>query len=85
MAPPSPLAIATSSLHRLVKEESTYHKELAQQEARLQKLEADEDDENQEFMLGQQVRTDASWRVDSPNDNISSEGLLMKREPSFPR
>ena len=55
MGPPSPLAIATSSLQRLVKEESSYHKELAQQQARLEKLEKDKDDENAEFLVNQQV------------------------------
>ena len=56
MAPPSRLAIATSSLQRLVKEESSYHKELEQQQARLEKLEKDKDDENAEYLVTQQVR-----------------------------
>jgi tubulin-specific chaperone A len=57
MPAPSPLAIATSSLHRLVKEEKSYHNELAQQQARISKLEAGEgaDDENAEFVLKQEV------------------------------
>jgi len=56
MAPPSQLAIATSSVQRLVKEEASYHKELTQQEARLEKLIASEDgDENAEFQLKQEV------------------------------
>ncbi len=38
MPPPTPLAIATSSLLRLLKEESSYHAELATQESRAQKL-----------------------------------------------
>ncbi|KAK3394148.1 tubulin binding cofactor A [Podospora didyma] len=38
MAPPSALTIATQSVQRLVKEESYYHKEQANQEARIQKL-----------------------------------------------
>jgi len=57
MPAPSPLAIATSALNRLVKEESSYHKELEQQSARIAKLEAgeDADNENAEFILRQQV------------------------------
>jgi len=56
MAPPSQLAIATSSVHRLVKEEASYHKELTQQKERLEKLIASEDgDENAEFQLKQEV------------------------------
>ncbi|KAM7194718.1 Tubulin binding cofactor A [Rhypophila sp. PSN 637] len=38
MAPPSALTIATQSVQRLVKEESYYHKEQAQQEERIKKL-----------------------------------------------
>ena len=57
MPPPSPIAIATSSLHRLVKEEASYHKELKNQEARLEKLLASKDeDENAEYSLKQEVR-----------------------------
>lgn len=56
MPAPSPLRIATSSLQRLVKEESSYHKELEQQQARIAKLEAGGGDENADFMLKQEVR-----------------------------
>jgi tubulin-specific chaperone A len=55
MAPPSKLAVATSSVRRLVKEEASYHKELEQQEARIKKLEADMSDENAEYQLKQEV------------------------------
>jgi tubulin-specific chaperone A len=56
MAPPSPLAIATSSVQRLVKEETSYHKELKNQEARLEKLvNSTEVDENAEYQLKQEV------------------------------
>jgi tubulin-specific chaperone A len=56
MAPPSPLAIATSSVQRLVKEEASYHKELKNQEARLEKLvNSTEADENAEYQLKQEV------------------------------
>ena len=56
MPPPTPLAIATSSLQRLIKEESSYHKELKSQEARLDKLVSNPDgDENAEYQLKQEV------------------------------
>ncbi|KAH9845850.1 putative tubulin-specific chaperone Rbl2 [Teratosphaeria destructans] len=56
MAPPSQLAIATSSLNRLVKEEASYHKEADQQQARITKLEqGDQSDENAEFTLKQET------------------------------
>jgi len=69
MPAPSPLVIATSVLTRYVKEENSYHKELEQQSARIAKLEAgeDADNENAEFILRQQVRdlskTSMSWQV----------------------
>lgn len=57
MPAPSQLAIATSSLNRLVKEEASYHKESQHQQERIAKLEASnkEDDENAEYTLGQEV------------------------------
>ncbi|KAK4191835.1 tubulin binding cofactor A [Podospora australis] len=60
MAPPTPLAIATQSVNRLVKEESYYHKELANQEKRIQKLQGDiaaknpDLDSNAEYVLKQE-------------------------------
>lgn len=67
MPAPSPLSIATSSVQRLLKEESYYHKELASQQVRVEKLEKDlsertagqaesEEHQNDEFMLKQEVR-----------------------------
>ena len=56
MPPPSQLSIATSSVLRLIKEEASYHKELQQQEIRLQKLQQETGDENKDFMIQQQVR-----------------------------
>lgn len=54
--PPSQLAIATSSLNRLVKEEKSYQEEAKGQEASIAKLErGDSGDENAEFMLRQEV------------------------------
>ena len=55
MSPPSQIAIATSSLNRLVKEEASYHKELQQQQASIAKLEQGSDEENAEYMLRQEV------------------------------
>lgn len=57
MAPPSQLTISTGAVQRLVKEESSYHKELKSQEARLEKLLGSKDeDENAEYQLKQEVR-----------------------------
>lgn len=61
MPPPSHLAIATSSVNRLLKEEASYHKELAQQEASVKSLQEQiknglgNEDGNGEFMLKQHV------------------------------
>lgn len=55
MPPPSKLAVATSSLVRLVKEEASYHKEMEQQQARIKKLEAGSDEDNAEYILRQEV------------------------------
>lgn len=55
MPPPSQLAIATSAVSRLIKEEGSYHKELEQQHARVQRLEGEEGDENAEFTMRQEV------------------------------
>jgi len=62
MPAPSQLAIATSSLQRLTKEEASYHKELQMQQKRIDQLEkeqteeTDEDRGNHEFQLKQEVR-----------------------------
>lgn len=62
MPAPSPLSIATSSVQRLVKEEAYYHKELASQQVRVEKLDKEikerssaDLDENAEYMLKQEV------------------------------
>ncbi len=61
MPAPSQLAIATSSLQRLGKEEASYHKELEQQKKSIEKLEKNQTEEaedergNQEFQLKQEV------------------------------
>ncbi|KAE8145479.1 tubulin binding cofactor A [Aspergillus avenaceus] len=56
MAPRSQLEITTASVLRLVKEEASYHRELQEQTARIQKLEAQEagEDENREYTLKQE-------------------------------
>ncbi|EFY90867.1 tubulin folding cofactor A [Metarhizium acridum] len=59
MPPPSQLAIATGAVTRLLKEEASYRKELADQEAQVKKLEESirngggDGDGNAEFMLKQ--------------------------------
>jgi len=56
MPAPSRLQIATSSLERLLKEESSYHKELEQGKARVQRLEGEKStDDNAEYMIRQEV------------------------------
>lgn len=59
MAPRSQLEIHTASVLRLVKEEASYHRELKDQAERVQKLEAQtgNDDENREYTLKQEVCT----------------------------
>ena len=53
---PTPLGIATSSINRLLKEESSYKTELSNQETRLEKLKAGGGDpDNVEFQLKQEV------------------------------
>ncbi|OAQ99834.1 hypothetical protein LLEC1_01889 [Akanthomyces lecanii] len=59
MPAPSPLAITTSSVQRLLKEEASYHKELAEQEKTVKALQEkfsagpSDDDGNEAFMLKQ--------------------------------
>lgn len=62
MPPPSPLSIATSSINRLLKEESSYRTELVAQEKRIEGLESqtedgaeDAEEGNREFSLRQEV------------------------------
>ncbi|EGU76014.1 hypothetical protein FOXB_13486 [Fusarium oxysporum f. sp. conglutinans Fo5176] len=61
MPPPSQLAIATSSVNRLLKEEASYHKEVEEEEAKVKALKEKidsgaNDDENASFMLKQQTK-----------------------------
>jgi tubulin-specific chaperone A len=60
MPSPSPLAIATQAVNRLVKEEKYYQKELTSQSQRVKKMETElrdgaGGDGNAEFMLKQEV------------------------------
>ena len=60
MPPPSPLDIARQSVQRLLKEEKSYQKELAQQERRVSKLEdniqaGNDPDGNADYVLKQEV------------------------------
>lgn len=61
MPPPSQLSIATSSVRRLLKEESTYQKELVTEEKKIKDLEQrvkngeENEDGNAEFILKQHV------------------------------
>lgn len=58
MPAPSPLAIATSSVNRLLKEQSSYRTELETQHKRLQSLEADtskDEEGNRAFQINQEV------------------------------
>jgi len=91
MAPPTALAIATQAVQRLVKEESYYHKEKANQEARIKKLEEDiaagntNLDSNADFMLKQEVRSTPSTQAISChfrrmwNSNPGSRKPLWRR------
>jgi tubulin-specific chaperone A len=64
MAPPTVLAIKTSSVIRLVKEEAMYHKELVVEQQRLAKM--SEDPESDEYALKQQVYTGLLSRPPQP-------------------
>lgn len=63
MAPRSQLEITTSSVLRLVKEETSYHRELLQQTERIKKLETQtgDEDENREYLLKQEVCLELSF------------------------
>ncbi|KAL8632476.1 hypothetical protein Q9189_001747 [Teloschistes chrysophthalmus] len=59
MPAPTPLAIATSSVQRLLKEEATYRTELESQEKRLRNLQSEQggdEDGNRGFLIGQEER-----------------------------
>ncbi|KAL1861107.1 hypothetical protein Plec18167_002809 [Paecilomyces lecythidis] len=83
MAPPSPLSIATSSLQRLVKEEASYHRELQQQEQRVQRLEAEtrpDEDGNREYALNQERRAVEETKAVLPTLKPKISAALEKLE-----
>jgi len=80
MAPPSKLAIATSSVQRLVKEEASYHKEILQQESRIKKLEQPSEDENAEFQLKQEKQALAETKAVLPSMKKRIQDALEKLE-----
>ncbi|KAI4746934.1 hypothetical protein E4T50_02705 [Aureobasidium sp. EXF-12298] len=76
MAPPSQLAIATSAVNRLVKEEASYHKELEHQQARIEKLkQASSDEENAEWNLKQEVCDFDSLLSRNAINNVQNRAL----------
>ena len=82
MPAPSQLAIATSVVTRLVKEEASYHKELDQQKARIAKLEANNGDE---YELRQEVRLSADALVATAILTQSQKQALQETHAVFPR
>jgi len=76
MPPPSSLTIAAQSVQRLVKEEAYYHKEQAQQEERIKKLQQEIEannpdlDSNAEYVLRQEVCLPISQLAHSPTNTI---------------
>ncbi|KAI4730317.1 hypothetical protein E4T49_01788 [Aureobasidium sp. EXF-10728] len=81
MAPPSQLAIATSAVNRLVKEEASYHKELEQQQARIEKLkQASSDEENAEWNLKQENRAMEETKAMFPQLRNRIQESLAKLE-----
>jgi len=87
MVQPSPLAIATSSVQRLVKEESFYHKDQEKQEARIKKLEEDiaaggaDLDSNAEYVVKQEVRNfSRPFRTAAPLPPSRSNGQQQQQQ-----
>ncbi|KAH0372493.1 hypothetical protein KCU65_g1162, partial [Aureobasidium melanogenum] len=81
MAPPSQLAIARSAVNRLVKEEASYHKELEQQQTRIEKLkQAGSDDENAEWNLKQENRALEETKAMFPQLRNRIQDSLAKLE-----
>ncbi|KAF2101641.1 tubulin binding cofactor A [Rhizodiscina lignyota] len=80
MAPPSKLAVATSVVKRLVKEEASYHKEQGQQEARIKKLQEGSSDENAEYMLKQEQQALEETKKVFPSLRQKIQDALAKLE-----
>ncbi|KAI9738774.1 MAG: hypothetical protein M1834_008281 [Cirrosporium novae-zelandiae] len=74
MPPRSPLSIATGALERLTKEEKSYHQELKEQEARVEKVKGQPDDEegNKKYQLKQehQVLEQTKGMISTLKDKI---------------
>ncbi|KAH7081497.1 tubulin binding cofactor A [Paraphoma chrysanthemicola] len=83
MPPPSKVAIATGSVLRLVKEEASYHKEIAQQEERIKKLEESAGDENKEYTLRQEKQALAETRNVLPSMQTKISAALEKLEEAL--
>lgn len=81
MPSPSQLSIATSSVQRLVKEEASYHRELSQQQSRLDLLLASKgEDENAEFQLKQEQTAIEETRAVFPSLRQRIADALQKLE-----
>ncbi|KAL5452070.1 hypothetical protein PMIN06_006092 [Paraphaeosphaeria minitans] len=80
MPPPSKVAVATSSLARLVKEEASYHKEMDQQQARIMKLEAGSEDQNAEYILRQEKQGLEETKTVIPTVRAKISDALEKLE-----
>ncbi|KAF2268864.1 tubulin-specific chaperone-like protein Rbl2 [Lojkania enalia] len=78
--PPSKLAVATSSVTRLVKEEASYHKELEQQAARIKTLELNKSDENAEYQLKQERQALEETKNVFPTVRTKIQEALKKLE-----
>ncbi|MCJ1450836.1 hypothetical protein MMC28_001170 [Mycoblastus sanguinarius] len=86
MPPPSPLAIATSSVSRLLKEESSYRTELSTQEQRIAQLQTgagagagtEEEDGvgNSEFWLRQE---DSGGNADPKEVEAAREAVMKAK------
>ncbi|KAI4202740.1 MAG: hypothetical protein LQ350_002406 [Teloschistes chrysophthalmus] len=90
MPAPTPLAIATSSVQRLLKEEATYRTELESQEKRLRNLQSEQggdEDGNRGFLIGQEERAIKETKAvfeplrEKVKDAVNSlEQLLLEEE-----
>lgn len=79
MPPTAPLAIATSVVQRLVREEASYHQELEEQTKRVAKLESEtgvDEDGNREFLIKQEV----CKKKNSFFFTVYFEGRVLTRE-----
>ncbi|KAK3717992.1 tubulin folding cofactor A [Vermiconidia calcicola] len=80
MGPPSQLAIATSVVNRLVKEERSYHKEMEHQQSSIAKLEQGGGDENAEFTLRQERKALEQTKAMFPEIRTKIQEALNKLE-----